>query len=290
MHTLQSWQQQGNYFNYKGYKLFYVEQGEGTPVVFLHGYPTSSFDWTYIWNNLLPNHKLLAIDFLGFGFSDKPKNYAYSITNQTDIIVAFLKEKGVTHFHLVAHDYAVSVAQELMSRIVYNENPNYTLLSVCLLNGGLIPELHRPVLMQKLLVSPLGPLISKLITKKLFIKSFSKVFAPENIPSTNEMNQFWNLINYNNGNAIMHKLLHYIADRRENRNRWVNALINPPMPVQMINGLQDPVSGKHLVDAYRKLVKHPNIVELANCGHYPQVESPQAVAEAIKKVLLANTK
>lgn len=282
MHTLRSWEQHGQYFKYKDHRIFFVEDGEDVPVILLHGYPTASFDWTYIWNDLLPGHKLLAIDFLGFGFSDKPRNHNYTIIEQADIVVALLKERQITRFHLVAHDYAVSVAQELMSRIIYNEKPEYEILSVCLLNGGLIPELHRPVLIQKLLVSPLGPIIAKLFNKKRFAKSFGQVFAPDNIPSAEEMDNFWNLIQYNNGQAIIHKLLHYIADRKHNRNRWVNALIEPPMPVKMINGLQDPVSGKHLVDAYRQLVKKPNIVELPHCGHYPQVESPTEVAIAIK--------
>ncbi len=285
MHTLQSWQQQGHYFSYGGQNIFYVEQGNGVPIVLLHGYPTASYDWTYIWDGLLPNHTLLAPDFLGFGFSDKPKNHHYSIIEQADIIVALLKEKQITRFHLVAHDYAVSVAQELMSRIVYNENPGYEILSVCLLNGGLIPELHRPVLIQKLLISPLGPLIGKLFNKKRFAKSFGQVFAPDKIPSQKEMDDFWALIQYNNGQAIIHKLLHYIADRKQQRNRWVNVLVNPPMPVRLINGLQDPVSGRHLVEGYRLLVKTPDVVEIADSGHYPQVENPAAVVAAIKGLI-----
>lgn len=288
MQTLRSWEQKGQYFKYNGHRIFYVEQGDGVPVLLLHGYPTASFDWTYIWDELLTGHKLLALDFLGFGFSDKPQNHQYNITEQADIVVSFLKERQITRFHLVAHNYAVSVAQELMSRIIYNENPGYEILSVCLLNGGLIPELHRPVLIQKLLVSPLGPIIGKLFNKKRFSKSFGQVFAPDNVPSEEEMDNFWNLIQYNKGQAIIHKLLHYIADRKRNRNRWVNAIIDPPMPVKMINGLQDPVSGKHLVDAYRQLVKAPNIVALPQCGHYPQVESPAEVAAAIKSFLSEN--
>lgn len=288
MQTLRSWEQKGQYFKYNGHRIFYVEQGDGVPVLLLHGYPTASFDWTYIWDELLTGHKLLALDFLGFGFSDKPQNHQYNITEQADIVVSFLKERQITHFHLVAHNYAVSVAQELMSRIIYNEKPGYEILSVCLLNGGLIPELHRPVLIQKLLVSPLGPIIGKLFNKKRFSKSFGQVFAPDNVPSEEEMDNFWNLIQYNKGQAIIHKLLHYIADRKRNRNRWVNAIIDPPMPVKMINGLQDPVSGKHLVDAYRQLVKAPNIVALPQCGHYPQVESPAEVAAAIKSFLSEN--
>jgi pimeloyl-ACP methyl ester carboxylesterase len=137
--------------------------------------------------------------------------------------------------------------------------------------------------MQKLLLSPIGPLLGMLFNEQRFAKSFGQVFAPDKKPDAKAMHDFWELIKFNNGQAIIHKLLHYIADRRANQSRWVNAIINPPMPVRLINGSLDPVSGKHLADGYRAIVKNPNIIELPSTGHYPQVESPAEVLLAIKE-------
>ncbi len=282
MHTLNSWKQVGRYFDYQGNKVFYVDEGVGKPIVLLHGYPTAGYDWVHIWDGLIDNNRLIAPDFIGFGFSDKPKNLNYSIHLQTDMVEALLAYLGVNEFHLVVHDYAVSVAQELISRQIDN-TAGYKIHSVCLLNGGLIPKLHRPVLMQKLLLSPIGPLLSMLFNEQRFAKSFGQVFAPDKKPDAKAMHEFWELIKFNNGQAIIHKLLHYIADRRANQSRWVNAIVNPPMPVRLINGSLDPVSGKHLADGYRAIVKNPDIVELPTTGHYPQVESPAEVLLAIKE-------
>jgi pimeloyl-ACP methyl ester carboxylesterase len=282
MHTLNSWKQAGRYFNYQGNKVFYVDEGVGKPIVLLHGYPTAGYDWVHIWNGLKDNNRLIAPDFIGFGFSDKPKSLNYSIHLQTNMVEALLAKLGVNEFHLVVHDYAVSVAQELISRQIDN-TAGYKIHSVCLLNGGLIPKLHRPVLMQKLLLSPIGPLLGMLFNEQRFAKSFGQVFAPDKKPDAKAMHDFWELIKFNNGQAIIHKLLHYIADRRANQSRWVNAIINPPMPVRLINGSLDPVSGKHLADGYRAIVKNPNIIELPSTGHYPQVESPAEVLQAIKE-------
>lgn len=283
MYTYNSWQQAGKYFNYQDNKVFYVDQGSGNPIVLLHGYPTAGYDWAAVWDGLVGNHRLIAPDFIGFGFSDKPKSLNYSIHLQTDMVEALLANLGVSAFHLVAHDYAVSVAQELVSRQIDN-TAGYKIHSVCLLNGGLIPALHRPVLMQKLLLSPVGPLLGRLFNEKRFAKSFGQVFAPDKMPDATSMHDFWELIKFNNGQAIIHKLLHYIADRRTNQTRWVNAIINPPMPVRLINGSLDPVSGKHLADGYRAIVNNPDIVELPASGHYPQIESPAEVLHAIKEV------
>jgi pimeloyl-ACP methyl ester carboxylesterase len=280
MDSLVSWRVKGHVFTFDKQQVFYVDEGSGVPIVLLHGYPTASYDWHYIWEGLKVNHRLIAPDFIGFGFSAKPVDYAYSIHKQTDMVVALLKELGISEFHLVAHDYAVSVAQELIGRQIAKEN-TLTIQTVCLLNGGLFPELHRPVLTQKLLLSPLGGLVAKLFTKKRFAKSFGQVFAPANVPNDAEMEAFWQLIQHNGGQKIIHKLLHYIADRRQHRSRWVHAITEPPMPVLLINGLQDPVSGRHLVEGYRQKVKEAHVVEIADAGHYPQVEKPNTVLKAI---------
>ena len=58
----------------------------------------------------------IAADFLGFGFSDKPRNYPYSILDQADLLEALLREKGITHVHIISHDYGDTVAQELLAR------------------------------------------------------------------------------------------------------------------------------------------------------------------------------
>lgn len=52
------------------------------------------------------------------------------------------------------------------------------------------------------------------------------------------------------------------------------------MPVRVINGIEDPISGLHLVQRYRQLVPGADVVELPGIGHYPQLEAPARVAAA----------
>ena len=60
-------------------RIFYVDEGAGDPVILLHGFPTSSYDWRLIWPKLLPGRRLIAPDFRGFGYSSKPDDGAYTI-------------------------------------------------------------------------------------------------------------------------------------------------------------------------------------------------------------------
>ncbi|MHA7835068.1 MAG: alpha/beta fold hydrolase, partial [Algiphilus sp.] len=74
----------------------------------------------------------------------------------------------------------------------------------------------------------------------------------------------------------------YMAERKNQRARWVGALQKAPIPIRVIDGLDDPVSGAHMVERYRALVAQPDVVELPGIGHYPQVEAPGRVLVALR--------
>ncbi|WP_372748260.1 alpha/beta fold hydrolase [Litorivivens sp.] len=279
---IDQWLEAGTFFAVDGHKLFYRDSGPSDkPVVLLiHGFPTSSWDWYKLWPLLEEHYRLIALDMLGFGFSDKPRDHTYSIHQQADIVEDLICALEIDRFHVLAHDYGDTVAQELLYRQNTGKGKGHW-LSVCLLNGGLFPETHRARLIQKLLEGPLGAYISRLFGKKQFERSFTAIFGTASRPSQTELNAFWELICRQHGNQILHKLIHYMADRRKNRERWLLALRDSCVPVMLINGNADPVSGSHMVARYRELVR-PNdtIVDLPEIGHYPQVETPSAVASA----------
>ena len=80
----------------------------------------------------------------------------------------------------------------------------------------------------------------------------------------------------------MGRLLHYIDERKRHRQRWVGALVEAPMPVQFIVGLDDPVSGAHMAERYRELVPQGTVIGLPGIGHYPQWEAAERVAELVE--------
>ena len=143
----------------------------------LHGFPSSSHDWARAAPQLVTEHALLLPDFLGFGASDKPADHHYSLTEQADLIEALWAHEGVVATVLVAHDYAVSVTQELLAR--RSEGAlRVDIVAVHLLNGGLYPDLHRPEPIQTALLDPeLGPQISADITEEALTAALVPTFA-----------------------------------------------------------------------------------------------------------------
>lgn len=106
-------------------------------------------------------------DHLGFGFSDKPKNYDYLLTSQADIVVKLCQHLGIGEVQLMAHDYGTSVATELIAR--QNEGAlKVKLLSCTLCNGSMLINMAKLRPIQRLLKHKwIGPVVAQLATKGL---------------------------------------------------------------------------------------------------------------------------
>lgn len=273
---LDDWIVQGRDFTYRGHSMRYWTAGEGEPLLLIHGFPSGSWDWHYLWKALAGRYRLIAVDMMGFGFSAKPRHYHYSLLDQADLLQEVLLHLNVGHYHVFAHDYGDSVAQELLARDAVGPG---RLDSVCFLNGGLFPETHHPVRMQKLLMSPIGFLFGRRYKRENLAQAFNKIFGPKTKPSEPELDGFWRMIEFNQGTRVMHLLIRYIAERRVQRDRWVAAMQQTQVPMRVIDGAVDPVSGAHMVARYRELMPQPDTVLLAGIGHYPQVEAPEQVLE-----------
>ncbi len=285
--SVNQWFNKGKRIPLNGHSIFTVEEGDSSKpcIVLIHGFPTASYDFEGIWEALSANYRLVALDMLGFGFSDKPNQRNYTLHKQADLFESLIKQLGIEEYHVLAHDYGVSVAQELLARQIEGTGAGRW-LSCCFLNGGLFPETHKALMIQKIMLSPIGKWVNKLSGFSAFKRSFSSVFGEQTKPSDAELKAFWALINYNEGKHAFHNLITYILDRRQHRERWLQALKDSPFPLALVNGSVDPVSGSHLVDRYKELgCRLDYLKQLPTIGHYPQCEDPQGVSSAYLEFL-----
>jgi pimeloyl-ACP methyl ester carboxylesterase len=246
----------------------------GAPLVtLLHGFPTSSYDWAPVVERLRDRRRLLTLDFLGFGDSDKPGRY--SLLRQAGVVQAVWARLGVERTALVAHDYGVSVAQELLAR-----RTGVAIERLALLNGGLIPSLHRPLPVQAALAHPVsGPLLTHLVSERTFAAGLHRVCARPLADA--ELHEHWLALTNRGGRTHAHALLTYIAERRAHATRWEAALQHAGMPLTLVWGPEDPVSGAHMLAEVRRRRPDASVRELAGVGHYPQLEAPDATAAAL---------
>lgn len=277
--ALDEWRAQGQTLDFRGHAIRYWIAGDpaAEPLLLIHGFPSASWDWHRLWALLAERYRLIACDMLGFGYSAKPRGHAYSLLEQADLQQVLLAHIGEQRpLHVLAHDYGDSVAQELIAR---HQDGHLQLASCVFLNGGLFPETHHPVRVQKLLLGPLGPLIGRLFSRRKLEQGFSRIFGPGTQASAAELDALWQLVACNNGPAVMHRLIRYMPERRQQRQRWVTAMQATDVPMRVIDGAFDPISGAHMVARYRELIADADTVLLEGIGHYPQLEAPAAVLE-----------
>ena len=87
-----------------GSKMHYVEGGEGDPILFLHGNPTSSYLWRHILPHLDSVAQVIAPDLIGMGKSDKP-NLEYRLVDHVRYVDGFIEALGLQQVTLVIHDW-----------------------------------------------------------------------------------------------------------------------------------------------------------------------------------------
>jgi pimeloyl-ACP methyl ester carboxylesterase len=277
--TLAAWINLGGHESLAGRRIFTrVQASPGKPpLLLIHGFPTASFDWHPLWDSLARRYSLYALDLPGFGLSAKPRDFDYPIAAQADVCEALLALHGVTRPHVLAHDYGVTVAQELLAREREGRLP---LASVCFLNGGLFPETHRARPVQKLLAHPwTGPLLARAISYRGFERTMQRI-GGRRPPSARDLRDLWWLLQQDNGRQALARLINYMEQRRVQRPRWVGALVDSTVPRRLLCGALDPVSGRHLAERYRELVPRPDVVVFDDLGHYPHLEDPAAVLTA----------
>lgn len=109
----------GEFVDVGGARLYYYaagSRGEGEPVVFLHGFPTSS----HLWNDVVPlmpaGHRLVVVDHLGYGRSDRPQGRPMGVRGHAERVLQLLDALGISRACVVGHDVGGGVAQLLAVR------------------------------------------------------------------------------------------------------------------------------------------------------------------------------
>lgn len=281
-----SWGQAGELVEIAGRKIFVRERsGDGTrpPLVFLHGYPSSSYDWRHGFE-ALDGHQLIVFDFLGFGLSDKPRDQVYSLQIQADIVEAIVQRLANEPVTIVSHDMGSSVATELLARELDGRLP-FELRSALLFNASLVRERASLLWSQKLLLSRFGPVMARLTSEVAFRRQFAGIFSDRHPLSAEEAADQWSLLKYGGGHRLLDRLIHYNRERVTPpwAERWHRALADWPGRLELAWAELDPICTEAVLEAVLALRPHAGVTRLPGLGHYPQIEDPQAVYPVIER-------
>jgi pimeloyl-ACP methyl ester carboxylesterase len=277
---VESWRAEGEAQSVLGRELFVRRrEGEGPLLLFLHGFPSSSYDWRPLLE-LRPQLNALAFDCLGYGLSEKPADHVYALAGHADAAQELTRRAGSPPVFVVGHDMGTSVATELMARDLRGEL-DFEMTGALLFNGSMLLHLAKPTVGQRILRSRFGPVASRLTTERGFRAQFSRVFSDAHPLSREEAADQWSLIAHNDGQRIGHLLVHYMAERERFTERWHGAIRDWPGPLTLTWGMRDPVARVKVLEGLRELRPGVPTIELPELAHYPQVEDPAAIAAVL---------
>jgi len=277
------WQQRGRLEDLGGLDCFVVDvagPGDDVPIVWLHGFPSSSLDWRQVIDGFPESRRHLLIDFPGFGFSAKPssRDYGYSLMEQADRVLMMLARRGIDRIHLVAHDMGTSVACELLARRVMDLLPT-EIESLVLTNGSIYIEQARLTPSQKLLRSPLAGIYARIARWPTFRWQMGRILNGN--VAEEELRATWQLMQYNGGLTTLPVTIRYVDERYRFYARWTDPLARLDVPTKIIWGRHDPVAVEAIGRRLAKTIPEAQVDWLEESGHFPMLEAPKRFARSV---------
>lgn len=287
MTLTEAWRARGELREIFGQRIFYVVAGPETaePLLLLHGFPSSSLDFRGALPVLSERYRVIAPDHLGFGLSDKPAAYSYSLLEQAEVTIALLRDLGITRAHVLAHDYGTSLATELLARRERTGLP-FEIASLTLCNGSVHIDLAHLTPSQQILRSRvLGPLFARIANRRLFEAQIRRILGdPASVPAA-ELTAMWEGIERAQGRSRLPALASYMDERIRFRERWIGALRRLDLPAHVLWARRDPVAVMAIAEALIAEIPGARSTFLEGLGHYPMLESPERWALAARGFL-----
>ncbi len=283
---IEKWRKRGKICRVLTHDVFVYQSGNAKPhLLILHGYPTSSFDFVGVLPILEDHFNVVIHDHLGFGFSDKPIDYSYSLFDQTAVALELWQQLGIEEGHLVAHDYGTSVATELIAQKNQGmEKIKFSSLTLC--NGSVHIEFADLRIVQRLLSnSIIGPWVATLSSQFVFNINMKRLWGDSSSLDQSELDAMWILLTLNGGRSVLPKLTGYLHERRKYWDRWIGALRESDLKTLILWGDKDPVAVSKIADALKEDMPHADLVWIPEVGHYPMMEAPKLWAKSVIEFL-----
>jgi pimeloyl-ACP methyl ester carboxylesterase len=282
-----AWRERGRARTVCGHRIFTIDipargPDRRPPLLVLHGFPTSSFDFHRIADRLAADRRLLLFDMLGYGLSDKP-DLAYSFALQADIAMALVAQLGVERLDLLTHDVGDTVGGELLARQLEG-GWAVEITGRTLTNGSIYVDLTRLSPGQQLLLSLADERLAEGLDRSAVMAGVVATFSPAAVVGEEELEAQWEMIDHRDGSRLLPRLIRYVEERRRNGERFTGAIERHPSPLGVVWGRDDPIAVAAMADRLAHRRPDTRLAGLDGVGHYPMVEAPDRFLEALAAV------
>jgi pimeloyl-ACP methyl ester carboxylesterase len=269
------------FYYHNGVKIRFTDTGRGGAVVFIHGFGASLETWRYIAADLEINHRLIALDLKGHGFSDRPPDDKYSLHDHAEIVLGLIRHLNLKEVILVGHSFGSVVA--VATALQATESPMPRISGLVVIGGALEPE-HLPIFL-KLLRAPLvGWLSVKLTTASFRTRVMLRRAFYDDTKVTNAIVELYAGFQRIPGTeqAMVATAGHMVP---ENLPMLRNKLATLRIPVLNLWGERDVVVKRPGAESVCKLLARCRLVVIPDSGHVPQEETPDKIVPLLREFL-----
>ena len=297
----EDWRARGGYFSWRpdepdaeAVQIFHVEAGDADapPLLLVHGFPTSSIDWYEVVDRLAERFRVCALDFPGYGFSDKPRGWGYGLMRDARLLGFYLSEVVGTETAVVlAHDRGDSVAL-IHAGGHAGDDPRVRVEHLFLTNGNIFLPLSNLTQAQRLMLDEsAGPgLLEDLAPSVLAAGLGAATFFPPRGADDPVIEALAETFAHQDGILVLHETIQYLVERSADEDTWLKALAESEVPTTVIWGLNDTVSPPRVANWVwdHHLTFKPgrnSLYYLPDAGHYLQNDRPDALVDAMLRAL-----
>lgn len=266
-----------------GYRMHYLDEGEGPVVLLLHGNPTWCFFYRNLIRELRGSFRVIAPDFLGMGLSDRTPGVKLRALDRIEHMRQFVTSLGLTKFSMVMHDWGGSIGTglairmpEAIDRLVY--------LNTTLTETEALPQLIK---------TAAKPIVGRFLTKytSRFIKFTTQWGVAKRLPHDVKD---WYFYPYRT-RARRQAIWDFVADIPFNRSHpTYRAMLElaekipllDKAPVKIVWGLKDPCFHPQMLSKVAAHFPQAEILEIPDASHLVLEDAPEIAIPAIKEFLL----
>jgi len=281
-----AWEAAGRYRQLAGHRVFVADLPATSaerepPLLVVHGFPTSSFDFHLVVDRLRADRRVVLVDLPGYGLSAKP-DLPYRVDLLADVVAAAAEASGLNELSLLTHDLGDTVGGELLARQQEGRWPVRVVRRV-VTNGSIYIDLARLTDGQQLLLSlpderlPDGAPVSE----EAVAAAVAGTFADGSRVDQTELAAMAELAAHHDGLHLLPRLIRYIEERRRNERRFTGAVETHPSPLAVVWGDQDPVAVAAMASHLQAARPDATLTWLDGVGHYPMLEDPDRFADAV---------
>lgn len=255
-------------------RMAYVDEGSGSPVVLVHGTPSSSREWRHVIMALRNRHRVLAPDLLGFGASERPPDWrTYSLAWHASSLRAWIEHLDLTSVHLVVHDFGGPVALPIAL-----EAPG-RLLSLSIVQSWLwdigAPNLDNAVMRWLYLSANFSARVLVRASwgrRRPLTREIHQEFISQ-FPDRASRAGTWGFA----------RSLSRESFRMDEQGRQLGRL--EPVPTLLAWGKADRMIKVENLARWKACFPRAQVLELEDVGHFPQLEAPDELNAALARLL-----